>query len=37
MQFQTKYTHEKSPGEVNLGKNLVEKPVIYRLRQESKT
>ena len=25
MQFQTKYTHEKSPGEVNLGKNLVEK------------
>ena len=25
MQFQTKYTHEKSPGEVNLGKSLVEK------------
>lgn len=25
MQFQTKYTHQKSPGEVNLGKNLVEK------------
>lgn len=25
MQFQTKYTHEKSPGEVNQGKNLVEK------------
>jgi len=25
MQFQTKYTHEKSPGEINLGKNLVEK------------
>jgi len=25
MQFQTKYSHEKSPGEVNLGKNLVEK------------
>lgn len=25
MLFQTKYTHEKSPGEVNLGKNLVEK------------
>ena len=25
MQFQTKYNHSKSPGEVNLGKNLVEK------------
>ena len=25
MQFQTKYTHEKSPGEINLGKNLVER------------
>ena len=25
MLFQTKYTHEKSPGEINLGKNLVEK------------
>ena len=25
MQFQTKYNHEKSPGEVNLGKNLVER------------
>ena len=25
MIFQTKYTHEKSPSEVNLGKNLVEK------------
>lgn len=25
MQFQTKYTHEKSPGEVNQGSNLVEK------------
>ena len=25
MQFQTKYTHEKSPGEINLGKNIVER------------
>ena len=25
MQFQTKYNHLKSPGEVNLGKNLVER------------
>ena len=25
MQFQTKYNHSKSPGEINLGKNIVEK------------
>lgn len=25
MQFQTKYNHSKSPGEINLGKNFVEK------------